>query len=44
MNEYVDAMETVRKWNMQTREMKLDNGEVLQTLFEPIVKVTEKAA
>ena len=29
---------------MQTREMKLAIGEELQTLFEPIANVTEKAA
>ena len=44
MKEYVDAMKMVRKWNIQTREIKLAIGEELQTLFQPIVKVTEKAA
>ena len=44
VKEYVDAMQTVRKRNMHTREEKLAIGEELNTLFKPVVKATEKAA
>ena len=41
---YVDAMHTVRKRNMHTREEKLAIGEELNTRFKPVVQATEKAA
>ena len=44
VKEYVDAMQTVRKRNMRTREEKLVIGEELDTLFKPVVQATEKAA
>ena len=44
VKEYVDAMHTVRKRNMHTREEKLAIGEELNTLFKPVVQATEKAA
>ena len=44
VKEYVDAMQTLRKRNMHTREEKLAIGEELDTLFKPVVQATEKAA
>ena len=44
VKEYVDAMQTVRKRNMHTREEKLAIGEELDTLFKPVIQATEKAA
>ena len=44
VKEYVDAMQTVRKRNMHTREEKLAIGEELDSLFKPVVQATEKAA
>ena len=44
MDEYVRAMETVRRRNMVNRELKLAIGEELQTLFHPIVSATKQTA
>ena len=44
VKEYVNAMQTVRKRNMHTREEKLSIGVELDTLFRPVVQATEKAA
>ena len=44
VDEYVKAMNTVRRRNMVNQEMKLAIGEELQTLFHPIVKATKQAA
>ena len=44
VQEYVNAMQTVRKQNMHTREKKLAIGEELDTLLKPVVQATEKAA
>ena len=39
VKECVDAMQTVRKRNMHTREEKLAIEEELDTLFKPVVQV-----
>ena len=44
VDEYVIAMKTVRRCIMVNREMKLEIGEELQTLFHPIVSATKQAA
>ena len=44
VDEYVKAMNTVRRRNMLNRERKLAIGEELQTLFHPIVNATKQAA
>ena len=44
VKEYVDAMQTVGKRNMHTREEKLAIDEELDPLFKPVVQATEKAA
>ena len=44
VQEYVNAMQTVRKQNMHTREEKLVIGEELDTLLKPVAQATEKAA
>ena len=44
VDEYVAAMKTLKQRNIANREMKLEIGDELQTLFHPIVNVTKQAA
>ena len=44
VNEYVTAMKTFKRPNIANRKMKLDIGDELQTLFNPIVNATKQAS
>ena len=44
VKEYVTSMKTVKQRNMMKREMKLEIGDELQTLFHPIFNAIKQAA